>query len=416
MTPDPSVQDLLVTILSKLSVYQSLQEFSGPVITVTSDLSMPDALCMFLPTPTGGSTSQTIVEVLPSYSLVPPATPDCRSATLLAVAQRVEPIHPTLGRVLAEEARSIQDPDSRDFLTVRDLLYYVTKILQGVHKRTNLTVNQWLDFKRSVALSERADGDRAWWLFCIQTVLIRRLSTNLSQGMSLGSSGSSMNLSVSNLLSAETLTKKKSRPGGSCLLAVDLLLQRPWQDSLPLHTFSEQQISATFSYTTLAQLMAHVCLNCVDWRLEPFFSRVVHLDEFLSVAESRLSSTPRLTEDATVMEVIDALTGSDLVILTDPTGNGRGYVTAENVLSIISQRVELIAASSGEDSGLVDLCEMRVLNLEKIEVVKFPLEFGDFIGRILVNRNPFVFISGQGVTEPLGIVTVRDVWNHVMKK
>ena len=439
-----NISEVLFRILSKLTIYQSLQESSSLVITVRDDVSMMDACALFLPSlrndqehqsAESRSVSLTMIEVLPSGSLnsnTEPQSPESKSRTLFGIAKSLmrNPSFSILPDLVEEEAKrttkaGYRDTPIGDFLTVSDFVFFVNFAFLGSKPKVtrDITVRAWIDLKRALASENKPDD--GWANFCIQTTLITRASVSLSHGAKENTfySGSAMNMSVSNLLNFTAGSREDMfapRTGGSCLHAVSELLTRPWQNSVPLSVSTEKGISAIFGYTSLSQMMAHVAMNCSEQSLEPFFHTAINFDD--------LSSVSCITANATLCTVANAfelMTKQDQLILVNDEGQFDRMVLMDDLCEILSHRVGLELSSlfsldsvllTDELDSIDSHCGNNVSVLFKES--DFPLTLSALLQRLLLHsRSNCVLVLENGDTKrPVKIVSVRDVWNHVLKK
>jgi hypothetical protein len=408
------VTDLLLRILSKLTVYQSLPETPRLVLAVRDDVSMLDACCLLLPT-----SSSAIIEVLDTGSNTRAESPSSKSSKLLELAANRPDEDFLFARALEQESArvtsavasdtEIVDPVA-DFLSVHDVLFFLKKIMDNEPVQ-EMTVRDWILSKNQIA------EDEEWSRFCETSTLVTRTSINLSQGIGHNQviSGSTMNLSSSNLLSpGETSRSLGSKSGGSCLQAVNELLARPWQTYLPLTVSTEKGISAVFGYTTLKQLMAHVAMNCSDRKLESFFSAPVVYDSLRLDAETNLNFCAFLDYDeATVQDAIEVMASSSLSLMV--SGKVQVFhrlIIPSDICDILSQRLR----SSIGENRLKDCFPEQLFLVEEncIHDSDFPIPLSTLLQKLLMSKaDAVVILSDDDV--PIGIVSCRDVWAYVMQ-
>ena len=423
------VSNLLLQILSRLTVYQSLPDVPGLVLTVRDDVLMLDACCLFLP-----CQSSTVVEILPTSTLQSPSagdSPTSKANRLLAIASSkaddymfAKALENEASRVTSAFAADSESVDPvGDFLSVDDVIFYLRKILRKDDPTIpDLTVREWIAGKRSAVFRLGTPDDVAWVKFCEASTLVQRGSLNMSQGVQPNQviTGSSMNLSSSNLMNTEGSSFKKSRSGGSCLAAVNSLLERPWQSSLPLTVVTEKCLTAVFGYTTMKQLMVHVAMNCSDRLLEPFFTSPVEFESLRVTAEKNLESCPFLDFDvANLHDAIEVLPTSLLAILVAGRYQTyQGVLLAEEVLDQLKKRIE-----SSEE--LTSLKSVRVRSImpatmpsnEKAAVLHesdFPLPLSSLLQTLLMSYADAIIVLSQDEV-PMGVVTSRDIWGYVMQ-
>ena len=456
-----AVADVLLQILSRLTVYQSLTEMGGTVLAVRGDLPMMDACCLFLPSSAGTATpgmavTTTVVEVLRpdsatliNGSSISAESPESRSRKLWAASQdRISRGDDLLfAKALdAESARvtSAFESDAEqvnpvgDYLCVFDFFYFVKSLISADSAGTpagspaTLSVARWIEMKREVATGKRDSGNHPEWIqFCERSTMVTRASINLSQGISGNQviSGSTMNLSVTNLLQADVGAKRSlpsARSGGSSLSAVADLLARPWQLTLPLTVSTEKGVTSVFSYTNLVQLMAHVAMNCSDQLLEPFFNMPVTLEEFKSISNANLEATPLLDfATSTVADAIEVLTTSTLAVLVSKAdGTFRSVVTPELVTEFISLRMDRVEAGAVGDLmalsvvRLIDVLAMEEHEMDRTAVIynnDFPVPFSTLLQKLLLSKSSCLVVVSSETDCPVGIITVRDVWTYVLQ-
>ena len=412
-TSSVAVSDVLLRILSKLTVYQSLPEVSGSaVLAVRGDMDLGEALALILPGKVGDGPSfcHKVIEVLAS------AETEADHAPMLALSKSLLVSNELLSKALQAEAfKPRKSLSVGAFLSVPDLLYFFLR-----PPAAPLTVSEWLSHKRAEALKQGDDND--WIEFCRESTLLIRSSLSMSPGMELRKnsilSSSTMNMSVSNMLKQSTSMGdliapgshsmywksqlRTARMGGSSLVAVCDLLSRPWQNSLPLTVQTENGVDAIFAYTTLAQLMAHVSMNCSDKLLEPFFSMDVAWEEFSQVASENLANCPVLLHGvATGLTALDVLASSPFAILTEGSLM-RGTVTQDDILQLIAEEVCMEEILGGGSSP--EVCTTS----------DFPCSFSSILQKILQSRmSALVVVNDSNV--PVGIITVKDVWDYVMQ-
>lgn len=447
---DFRISEIILQILSRLTVYQSLPESSSLVLAVRDDVTMMDACCLFLPSSTTTNhftLSSTVIEVLRTScaSFVQgcvPESPETRSKNLLKFSKDRFESDSLFSKALEDEATRVTSAVAADleavhpvgdFLSVFDLFHFVSHLLTRdpatnlVH--ADITVAQWLEMKRSTANGHHGElVDRGWRIFCERSVLVTRSALDMCPGISHHQiiSGSSMNLSASNLLRSDSpmlFHDSVKRKGGSSLAAVSLLLARPWQQTLPITISSEKGVSCLFAYTTLAQLMAHVALNCSDKILEPFFRMPVSLDDIASVARANLNAIPVLDFDsATVADAIEVFaTSLSAIVASREDGVFRLIITPEDVVEHVSTRMDrLLSGSEPPALSEVKLTDIVSIDdsVERPNVIydsDFPLEFSSLLHKILLSKQNQVVIIVSESDIPVGLITVRDVWNYVMQ-
>lgn len=422
------VSNLLLQILSRLTVYQSLPDVPGLVLTVRDDVPMLDACCLFLP-----CQSSTVVEVLPASSPLTQSTgdsPSSKSNRLLAIASSksddfmfAKALEHEAARVTSAYAADSESVDPvGDFLSVDDVIFFLRKILRNDDPMIpELTVRDWIAGKRSAVFRLGTPDDVAWVRFCETSTLVQRGSLNMSQGVQPNQviTGSSMNLSSSNLMTTDGSIVKKSRSGGSCLAAVNSLLERPWQASLPLTVVTEKCLTAVFGYTTMKQLMVHVAMNCSDRLLEPFFTSLVDYESLRGTAEKNIESCPFLDFDvASLHDALEVLPASLLVFLVAGRYQTyQGVLLAEELLDQLRKRID-----SSEE--LISLKGVRIKALlpadssnEKAAVLHesdFPLPLANLLQTLLMSYADAIIVLSQDET-PIGVITSRDIWAYVMQ-
>jgi hypothetical protein len=452
--PHETIVEILFRILSKLTIYQSLQENSNMVVTVRDDLSMMDACSLFLPSHESASGTATdnqslptdprsvslmMVEVLESSSYSTrsqPQSPESKARTLFNIAKELkkgdEFSLSLLPELIEEEAKNTTRAAHRetpigDFLTVRDCVYFIRFGLFGSVVPRNITVGGWIDFKRSIVLTGK-DSDEVWMKFCTETMFVSRASVSLSHGAKEDTfySGSSMNMSVSNLLSFSGRSPDSlesmfaPRTGGSCLHAVSELLARPWQNSLPLSVSTEKGIHAIFGYTSLPQMMAHVAMNCSEQSLEPFFHSPIRFEEL-----SCQKCVTARSSSCTIAEAFALFADNedcDKLVLVDEEGAFDRMVLIDDLCEILSHRIEetnLYSMDTIVLSDELDSIDSHCVNNVSIlsKGNDFPITLAVLLQRLLLHsRSNCVLVLDKDTRKPIGIVSVRDVWNNVMKR
>lgn len=430
--------DLLLRILAKLTVYQSLPDSSNLVLTVREDVPMVDACCLFLPNENSDSFSTYMcVEVLGSED------GEVSPERLGEIAGEIRDHDPLLSAAIEQGS---SETSLNQYLTVADVFFFITHIPSGA-----TTVGDWLELKRAVAV-EKTSSDLAWVRFCRESCLVGRASVSLCPGLSgsLGlCSGSAMNLSLlkssgssgnfSDLSTNSTSPRSVADPaqfgfarsGGSTLAAVTALLDRPWQHSLPLTVSSEKGVTGIFGYVNLAQLMASVAMNCCDKMLEPFFSVQVSLAEkFGLVCQRNLDHVPVLhRSDASVWDAVEVLRACPIALLLSHTDETfTGVVTQHDLIQILANRMDVLADySDGSSEGMLDLHSARLSDeLGRIDPAAntavavlaegdFPCSFATLLQKILLHPSGFAIVVGRDHT-PAALISVRDVWNHAMAR
>jgi hypothetical protein len=440
-----NISEVLYRILSKLTIYQSLQEHSSLVITVRDDVSMMDACALFLPSlgrqdqQPRCATSLTMIEVLTGQlSKTEPQSPESKARTLFGIAKNLKrtPSFSLLPDLIEEEAKrstkaGYRDTPIGDFLTVSDFLYFINYAFLGSKPRVtrDMTVRAWIDLKRQTG-TETKQPDDAWKQFCIESTLITRASVSLSHGAKENTfySGSAMNMSVSNLLNVSTGSREDMfapRTGGSCLHAVSELLARPWQNAVPLSVSTEKGISAIFGYTSLPQMMAHVAMNCSEQSLEPFFHTAINFDDLNSVT----CVTAQLNT-CTVANAFELMTrGQEQLVIVNEDGEFDRMVLVDDLCEIMSHRIG--GGDNSEQSPLYSLDSILVTDeLDRIDShcannvsvlsqeTDFPITLSILLQRLLLHSksNCVLVLENEATKRPVKIVSVRDVWNHVLKK
>jgi hypothetical protein len=452
MEPIGRATELLLRILAKLTVYQSLPDESNLVLVVRDDVPMADACCMFLPTDRVSPSYPviyTFVEVLRADD--PPAVLETLAKSLMEISADVKESDLLLSVALEQEAKnavfsSVQDPSPvGDYLTIFDVLFFIDS-----NPSPDTTVRQWIEEKRRIALgADLGDSEEtsAWIRFCRESTLITRASLSLCPGMAGGQcSGSSMNLNLASLIlrgnkssgNISDLSTNSTSPksvveatavtaGGSTLAAVTALLDRPWQYTLPLTVSSEKGITGVFAYTNLAQLMASVAMNCCDKLLEPFFAMEMKLeDQFGYICERNLHALPVLHRlDATMGDAVDVLRTSPIAILVDADETFHGIVTHDDIARSLSNRMDVISKySDGARDGIDGLhavsieVEMnRAQSVTSTTVMRaefdFPCSFSALLQKLLVHPSGVVVVVDRD-NKPVSVITVRDVWTHAM--
>lgn len=418
--------DLLLRILAKLTVYQSLPESSSVVLSVRDDVPMADACCLLLPSDRArGCSSFASLEVL--RTSVAPSLPDDHSETLLSIAGEISDHDPLLSAALSQEARDFgmgRSSGGSAYLTIADVFFFAS--LDQIEKC--ISVAEWLDWRFRVSVGTIPHGDPSVVRFCREMALVSRATMSLSPGMRSGGlcSGSSMNLSIANLIK-DGVSAGTTAAGGSTLTAVTALLDRPWQLTLPLTVSSEKGVTCVFSYVNLNQLMASVAMNCSEKSLEPFFATQVTLDSgaFGFMCERNLTNVPVLHRThASLFDAIEVLRASPLaLLLTD--GTFAGVVTQDDLARVLANRMDVLAEySDGANEPMLDLHSSRLLDelaklppVTSVAVMKretdFPCSFGVLLQRILLHSSGFALVLANN-NKPAALITVRDVWTHAM--
>jgi len=421
----PDLAELLLRILSRLTVYQSLPENPGLVLSVRDDVSMLDACCLLTP----AQSSWSVIEVLDSISTSVPDSPSNRAGKLISLAQqRAE--DPLFAKALEKEATRVTSAFATDaenidpigeFLSINDAFFFLIKSLKKEPKIDEMTVRDWIALKRAPI----TDNDSSDWIRFVETsALIRRAYLNLSQGVGHNQviSGSTMNLSSSNLIATDmAFAQKDSKSGGSCLQAVNELLDRPWQNALPLTVSTEKGISAVFGYTTLKQLMAHVAMNCSDRRLEHFFSASVEYSALRKDAETNLEAASFLDYDeANLKDAIEVLAANPISLLV--SGKYQTFhifVTPADVCDVLGQRLDLVSrAEPVKPLTAHKLSELQSTELDReasiLRESDFPMVLSVLLQKLLMSKaDAIAVLSDDDV--PVGVVTCRDVWAYVMQ-
>jgi hypothetical protein len=416
-----AVSDILLNILSRLTVYQSLPESNSLLHAVRDDVAMVDACCLFLPS-AGSTSSVTTIEVLASASFGTgsPDSPDSKSKRLLNMS--AEPTRDRLfAKALQREAARVTSAIARDltqidpvgdFLSVSDFFYFTNALMtpsSEIKVTHTTTVAAWLDLKRNACVSS-AYGE--WRDFCEKSVLVKRAFLNISQGIRPNQvvTGSTMNMSSSNLASEEGTKVPKS--GGCTLVAVTELLDRPWQTNLPLTVSTEKGISCIFAYTSLQQLIAHAAMNCSDPLLEPFFNAPIQFPEL----QMNPHNPERLiSEFALVGDAIKVLCGSPFAIITSEIDKKfKGLVLPDDLFELIGSRMDAPTAEKLTDLPIQQLLS-QTEDVESIIIHErdFPIHLSLLLQRLLLARSGFlVVLSSQEI--PLGTISVRNLWTLVM--
>jgi len=460
--PHENIAEVLFQILSKLTIYQSLQENSSLVVTVRDDVGMMDACALFLPsskrdgefssssgtahdTSSIDLASRTVslmtVEVLESssYTARPePQSPESRARTLFGIAKDLrggtDNDFPSslLPDLIEEEAKKTtraahQETPIGDFLTVRDFIFFIRFAFFDSSVSQDTTVGAWIDLKRSAALTKKQDD--LWSKFCTETTLVSRASVSLSHGAKENTfySGSSMNMSVSNLLNVATGSRDTSnsdmfapRTGGSCLHAVSELLARPWQNSVPLSVSTEKGISAIFGYTSLPQMMAHVAMNCSEQSLEPFFHTPIRFEDL--TWEKCITANSATCTIAQAFELLASHDGCDKLVLLDDENAFDRLVLIDDLCDILAHRLHETTLFSLDTlllSEELDSIESHCGNNVSIlsQESDFPITLSILLQRLLLHsKSNCVIVVARDSRHPIAIVSVRDVWNHVMKR
>jgi hypothetical protein len=421
------VLDLLLRILSRLTVYQSLPDNPGLILSVRADVSMLDACCLFMP----NQCSTTVIEVLEEPVNGTAESPTSRANKLLELAAgRSDDVN--FSKALEAEATRVTSAFAADaenvdpigeFLSIHDAFFFLKKVIvEEDTKVVEMTVRDWIELKQAITYD---GGDAEWIRFCETSVLVRRASLNLAQGVGHNQviSGSSMNLSQSNLMSSEngSFNMKQSKSGGSCLAAVNELLARPWQASLPLTVCTEKGLTAVFGYTTLKQLMAHVAMNCSDRRLEPFFSTIIEFDALLGDAKANLDACSFLDYDtASIRDAIEVLASYPLSILV----SGRyqtfhRFITPVDVCQVLGERIDSVTKSMPLAS--ISACRLKDLDHKHVESETysireeyFPMSLSSLLQKLLMSKADALVILSED-DAPAGIITCKDVWAYVMQ-
>ena len=414
------VGELLLRILSRLTVYQSLPETPGLVLAVKDDVSMLDACCLLLPTQSTG-----VIEVVADQGLYTATdeSPSSRSSKLLELSSSRSDDDFIFARALEQEAArvtsavasdsEIVDPVG-DYLSSSDVFFFLRRLSAQSGGET-MTVRDWLNFKRQTTFSPSQDLE--WNRFCETSMLVTRSSMNLSQGVGHNQviSGSTMNMSSSSLISMEV--QQESTSGGSCLQAVNQLLSRPWQSVLPLTVSTEKGISAILGYTSLKQLMAHVSMNCSDRRLEPFFTDSIDFEAIRANMESNLNACAMLDYDeATIEDAIEVMAVSSLSLLVSSKFNSfHRLVTSSDICELIGTRMD--NPECPRSARLKDNLEefkLAAIDDDAVRESDFPITLSFLLQKLLMSRaDAIVVLSADEV--PVGLITCRDVWAYVMQ-
>lgn len=423
-----AVSDILLRILSKLTVYQALPELAGsPVVAVSDSLLMVDAIALFLPV-AGGPGPLLSSRVLEVHA--PARVHDDQ----IFIQKSKQTMHEDPVRSRAFQAQ-LNRPESivADFLSVADVLFFLA---QFGDKSASMTVAEWIDAKVAAATSSTVSSTQnktEWVQFCEESTLLVRgslsLSPNAVNGVPLSSS--SMNMSVSSLLKASTsmgdliapgshlgywrTQLRTLRTGGSSLMAVCALLSRPWQSSLPLTVTTEKGIDAIFAYISLAQLMAHVAMNCSDKLLEPFFSVDIEYNEFANAAAERLCECSILHHaTASVADAISVLTTSPYALLSSRTSGAlRAPVVQDDLLHLLAQRINMTDPPLLESVRIADHISAGESGLGVMRLADFPCAFSTLLQNVLQTQTSAIVVVDSDA--PIGIITVRDVWTFVMQ-
>jgi hypothetical protein len=406
------VTDLLLRILSKLTVYQSLPESPGLVLAVRDDVSMLDACCLLLPT-----SSVPIIEVLNTDTDTD--SPTSRSTKLLELAASRPEEDFMFARALEHESARVTSAVASDtgivypvgdYLSVHDVFFFLKRVIAN-DPDIGMSVREWISIKRSAATCE--DSEDEWIRFCETSTLITRSSINLSQGVGPNQviSGSTMNLSSSHLLTETNKSFGGAKSGGSCLNAVNELLDRPWQSYLPLTVSTEKGISAVFGYTSLKQLMAHVAMNCSDRRLESFFSAPIAYEYLRQDAESNLNACALLDYDeATLEDAIEVLSSGPLSLLVSGEFKTfHRFVTPVDICNVLAEKLD--------HHGLTGSRLKECLTADEESCISesdFPIALSSLLEKLLMSKADAVAVVSEDEV-PIGIVTCRDVWAYVMQ-
>jgi hypothetical protein len=185
---------------------------------------------------------------------------------------------------------------------------------------------------------------------------------------------------------------------------------------LPLTVSTEKGITAVFAYTSLSQLMAHAAMNCSDKLLEPFFGMPIELEDLQNSAERNLKSITVLDIARSHMaDAVEALTTSALAVLVD-SGRFVGFLRAEDVLEQVSARMDT-------KEGLVHLSHVPVKDVwsskaeceaDAVYASDFPMVFASLLQRVLLARTASLAVLADNKA-PIGLVTVRNIWEYVME-
>ena len=437
-----AVSEMLLNILSRLTVYQSLPETGSLVLAVRDDVAMVDVCCLFLPSQSGSNiTYHQTVEVLatPLFGGQSLESPDSKSRRLLEFSRGFSSSDMLFSKALVKESTRVTsaiatdtsdlDPVG-DFLSISDFFFFIEVLMtsssQTINVDSETTVAAWLAIKRAAAASSLI-GSSPWKDFCEKSILLKRAFLNISQGIQTNQvvTGSSMNMSSSNLLMLDAvggpIPPRIPKSGGCTLLAVSELIDRPWQLTLPLTVSTEKGISAIFAYTSLQQLIAHAAMNCADPILEPFFSAPIEFSrvEHLILDNPVATDSIILKDSALVVDAVRVLSRSPVAILT--TGSDKKFksiVRPETLVELISTRMDdqklLPCLTPFRDLPLLyqdqdDESDSSCLIYES----DFPLNLSILLQRLLLAKGCIlVALSADDV--PLGTLTVRDLWSLVM--
>lgn len=468
--PQENIAEILFRILSKLTIYQSLPDTSNMVVSVREDVSMMDACTLFLPSTkrdlaatsaaeAGSSTDfnstrsvalmmiEVVKDSINSRPVSEPQSPESKAKKLFNIAKSLRlsdfdtssSSFSLLPDLIEEEAKKTTRPshvdDAGDYLTIVDFLFFITFAFlprSTQHVAQDISVSVWIDLKRAQAMK---NGSDSWSRFCTETSLVSRASVSLSHGAKENTfySGSTMNMSVSNLLNVATGSRDNlgeiifaPRTGGSCLHAVSELLARPWQQSVPLSVSTEKGVTAIFGYTSLPQMMAHVAMNCSDPSLEPFFHTPINFEDL----KSSLCVTTANSNTCTVADAFHLLVTEeeyyqhDKLILVDGENDEQAFdrlVLVDDLCEILSHRIHDSAFSLDSIllSDELDAIESRCANNVSIlsREGDFPISLANLLQRLLLHsRSNCVLVLERDSQRPLATVSVRDVWNYVMTK
>jgi hypothetical protein len=149
----------------------------------------------------------------------------------------------------------------------------------------------------------------------------------------------------------------------------------------------------------------------------------VSLDDFASVARANLNAIPVLDFDsATVADAIEVFaTSMSAIAASREDGVFRLIVTPEDVVEHVSTRMDRLLSGS-EPPALAEVKLTDIVSIddsvERPNVIydsDFPLEFSSLLHKILLSKQNQVVIIASESDIPVGLITVRDVWNYVMQ-
>ena len=430
-----SVSDILLNVLSRLTVYQSLPETGSLVLAVRDDVSMLDACCLFLPSASSPTslTSQ-VIEILesPVFGHSSGDSPESKSKRLFNLSNEF-PKDSFFSKALRKESIRVtsaiaQDPNERNpignFLSVYDFFYFINSLISGgsVKVDETTTVANWLRIKTEFAVSGIPSP---WRAFCERSMLVKRSCLNLSQGIDTNQvvSGSSMNMSSSNLQGFEeegsSHCRRFPKSGGCTLVAVSELFERPWQTTLPLTVSTEKGVSAIFAYTSLQQLIAHAAMNCADPILEPFFNSPIEYSELQKMVHKEDLETAILSQSSLVEDAVKVLAINPVAIVVNAEKKFVSILRPDDIFELISSRMDPKKNSSDSESLLAFSKLPLPLSPEESESFSticsddFPMNLSLLLQRLLLARGCcLVVLSNEHV--PVGTLTVRDMWSLVM--